>query len=702
MPAFGPADYDTLILLWSKMTKLNCALNDDFFWPPQSPTWYTGTVTSVNESSNTLTDSSATGWVVSGNARWNAWDGNGSAFYDVAVDVGDGSFLDYTTVVHFGISGNTSDTLSLGTDYRLWIQSGQISGASDLVGFPYRIISGLSDTGPLSGAGGWLSIERWPIWEARNRFVGTVTSTTAPGDGSLMVTITGDNQDWTLDQWRDDYDLVYTDTDGKPQRGTIRANTADTLKLTTIRAGGANATDHLPTGTVYIVAHSGFWHSGENCPANAWYRSLYESTPSHVAEDHSIGSTIIPQESVDVTKYDFDLMEPYEDPTPAFDREVNTFDLLDNPSSSSPAKLYTPKLFKCFRGLQVQLEAWAGAFVYKRSYEGYEGDIRNMVGAEMFESAGINSYGFTASVGFDGDNLSTGITGLPGQAFGLEVDWAVFDHDNVLVGSGHDTLGADGVISGSFDQSDYDGKSGILSPGWTRYIPREFRYMFDKTCYVPDDPDSPSPTEMNPGSYVTRDKSTNYTEYDSRGKRADKFDTSGDGADEFVEGELARLVGENQDDPTLTGNADFYEDLFATVSDKPTDDNPDGQSSTGPQGANITGTATGGDTTYLTVDSALFWRQGDLRTDSGTATSGSTTSLTDSTKASSAFWTNPSFGRWLDWIVEVRADADSPWIQRPISSHSTTTISWSLALPFNANGKEYRIRERLEKNKYAG
>src|SRR5262245_58504424 len=100
MPAFGPADYDSLIPLWQKMGKLNCAPHNDSFWPPQSPTWYEGTVTAVDEALNKLTDSAAVGWIVGSDARWQNWTGNGPAFYDVAVDVGDGSFLDYQTVVH--------------------------------------------------------------------------------------------------------------------------------------------------------------------------------------------------------------------------------------------------------------------------------------------------------------------------------------------------------------------------------------------------------------------------------------------------------------------------------------------------------------------------------------------------------------------------------------------------------------------------
>jgi hypothetical protein len=157
---------------------------------------------------------------------------------------------------------------------------------------------------------------------------------------------------------------------------------------------------------------------------------------------------------------------------------------------------------------------------------------------------------------------------------------------------------------------------------------------------------------------------------------------------------LARLIGDNHNDPTLIGDAD----VFWTGHD------PDGLSLTGPQGVDISGTVTSGGNGYLIDTGQDFWG-GVLITHTGVASGGSSLSLTDSSKAASSFWTHPERGRWLGHMVEVlEPDSDPPiWHKRPITSHTGATIGWDLAMPFSAASCDYRIREPLhELNKWRG
>ena len=180
---------------------------------------------------------------------------------------------------------------------------------------------------------------------------------------------------------------------------------------------------------------------------------------------------------------------------------------------------------------------------------------------------------------------------------------------------------------------------------------------------------------QEPGYYFTRPKSTRNSEYDRFGYRADPFDPDTDGADVFANGQLARYIGDNSPDPTLAWaipGAEFWLDVFNT--------------SKGLGPLPLGGTISSGDAWHL-IDTTQNWVNTRIE-HFGTPTSIGTTSLTDSTQSASPYWTQPELGRWVDHIVEIVQDGEGNGhtngpchgAERPVTSHSGTTIGWDQAI----------------------
>lgn len=145
----------------------------------------------------------------------------------------------------------------------------------------------------------------------------------------------------------------------------------------------------------------------------------------------------------------------------------------------------------------------------------------------------------------------------------VDVWYAVIrDADNAVEHAGR-AVWADGILYGTgMDETD-SGKTILIAAVWTRHLPREFRYFFDKTCFQPTDPFGVA----EPGYYRTRPRSTRNSEYDRFGYRADPFDPDEDGADAIAEGQFARYIGDNSPDPTLATaipGVEFWLDVFNT------------------------------------------------------------------------------------------------------------------------------------------
>jgi hypothetical protein len=512
--------WENLFAICRRLWYRNQAVNNEARWPRTSHQWDTGTITAAT--ATTLTDSIKT-WEAN---RWSDWSGGGPAFYDVIVDLS-GSNDDPYQFVHLGISANTSDTLTIGVIAQ-WITFGHIDSASDLVGKHYYIISKSTTGGSGFGYDGLWWHERIPIWPRHSRFSGTVEALDTDATYRI-ITDAGSRRgstDWSDGAWIG-FDLLYTSS-GELVRVAIADSDATRLFIPLASPEPGIDTEFN------IVASGALWHPGPNHPMWVWSRSEPEFVETHLP-DHSLGGTLSPVEDT--------VLALGEDPVQLFDNDLWTdidADLDDPPLP--PDKSYNPKLYKSPRGAQIGTEGFVVNFVYMRSYEAYEGDIRTMVKAEGWQAAGINSHTFGVTAEED-EEIETSVILLgTGNGFTVPVDYAIFSHDNVLLTSGTTELTEDGHLVGVNGDDDwyFDGgsPSGILSPGWTRYIPRRFRYMYDKTCWTRANDDAPLIPEEDDeednnrtGNWSTRPKSTRYAEYDRRGHRPSPFSPNSDGPD---------------------------------------------------------------------------------------------------------------------------------------------------------------------------
>lgn len=362
-------------------------------------------------------------------------------------------------------------------------------------------------------------------------------------------------------------------------------------------------------------------------------------------------------------------------------------------------KPYAPDFYKSLRGIQQNLENGCASFVEKRVYDG-QPDIPPFVTARWFKASGINHYTVTVS-SVSGNTLTftPAIANANLSASDYPVHWAVLLNAVGTVPVTPTGHGVDGTLDSASSltvpaaDASWAGKTLVISLGWTRRHPRTFKTMYDKQCFLPGgNPLADPPTEANPGSYLTRGKSTTYSVPDSFGQVIE-------GPESFIDGLVARYVGDNFYDPTMTTDAPptiepdtYYRDRLFTGVRVP----PSGT-------ATVASIAAPGGYHCLTDSTKSFNGDGVLITHTGTASGGGTTGLTDSSKGASSFWNGTNGRSWVGFIVQVQA-ADGAWHKRPITSHTTTTtLGFAPALPFGASGRPYKIEEpRYKLNDYKG
>jgi len=667
-------DYDTLIVLWKAVRNraLVAGAGGSAGWPRHVWTPDGGIVESITATG--LTDSTKA-WSTSPK-RWVSWT-TGADYDPINYDVCIGNSLDDPwKIVRVPITDNGADSLTF-DDITSWVNSNSIASIASLEGKSYWIIR-------RAGTGYPFWHERWPLRPNDHTiYRGSVTSATTGG-----ATVSGAG--WTVNQFAGKAFFGYAS--GIIQRVTIASNTTDTLTWTT--------QSWTPGGEFEIQEGTGsFCWPGRRGDAQwAWYRGHMKAAQTHLPND-TVAAKSEPSQSVTV------FLGPLAEAT-----ELDTFDIdavVDfQDESGDRDKFFCEHMYKTFRGLQVACEELSFSFIETRRWDGtayvdIEWDaakhLHVMRAAGMFRSAGINYHGtYSATVDGSGD-ATFSVSGLPTPSPNYFYKITPSESDLILASgrASGSSLVVGGLTVGASVRA-------WVAKGWTRRMPKMFRYLYPRTWFEPDDDSGlvDPPTEDFPGSWHTNAASTHLVEYDDEGGIVEAVAISN--------GDTARWVGDRWHDLGVAGasggaSADPVNDyrVFGAARRR-----------TAAKEAVIAGQTTGaaaaGDTTWLRTSSqdwygTNWYTGGVLKTHMGTATGGSTTTLTDTSMSGSSFWDGTT-GRWVGHCIEIEVSA-GVWEPRVCTGYvaGTQTITVSPAWSATASGKAYRIREpKYELNRWKG
>lgn len=317
----------------------------------------------------------------------------------------------------------------------------------------------------------------------------------------------------------------------------------------------AFARQDLPVdgGFSIVTAGDRAWPARKPWPIHQWYGGAMEDYFSHKAGDivfNSVSATAMPKESIRYSSGEDPLF--CEDTTfEAFD--IDVWSLLSEECSEAD-KCFSPHLYKTWRGLQNAVLQLCTLFVLVDNYHA-KSAIPFCTPATLFERIGVNFVGrFTGVADEDGNVTIT----FPAQP--VDPYWTFFSYTGDVGAHGRGYAGGTFTASGLVAGKTY---TLAVALGWSRYVPREFRYAYPRSAFIPDletddegnqhvvDP----PTQEYPGLWVDRDRSSVYKRYEPRGFGRDL------GA-EFANGVRARYVGDNWGDPTVEPNAATSEGLL--------------------------------------------------------------------------------------------------------------------------------------------
>jgi len=425
-----------------------------------------------------------------------------------------------------------------------------------------------------------------------------------------------------------------------------------------------------------------------------------------------------------------------ETPHPAFD-----VDLWSDPENvcSAPDRPYARDYWKSPRAWQKAIEDLIPSFVEDIDYTGKDA-IPWFVLAEGFRAAGVNASVCTVGTisstltigGFSPSNF--GFTGTAGDnpEYPILVNYAIryYPAGEVLFsGSAQLTNATTLALDLSGQTSDVKaaiaGKEIVLSPGWTQYVPLEFRHPYPRWVWIPDVDqfDVLIPTAVlesfddfglnGRGSWVERLPDTAYTELSAKGDGTLKT---------FAANEISRFVGDNFHEPVDGGSPDafpmdqvlpYWDRFNVSIHAEP--------AQTQKVTSLYSGTAVAVGPKRIEVASPLwfaYWHsEGLTRTDTGTCSGGSATGFDDSTKLateeSGAFWESERFptGRtaYELFVTQLQDDAGT-WHRRLIRSTTLSpttgahaTLDSADPLPFaDPTGHAYKIPEPFEANRWRG
>jgi hypothetical protein len=493
-----------------------------------------------------------------------------------------------------------------------------------------------------------------------------------------------------------------------------------------------------------------------------FYRGAKEAYYNHDPFD-ALGAVFLPKSSIS-----------WMTGTPPFCEE-QAFNALDadvwsdsQEECSAADKPHAMHIFKSFRQLQLELMSLAPNFIERKVWD-ESPYIEKFSLATWFNKAAINGQvGTTGDLVGDPETSTTieisGITLPEGYPLPITIFFAVINEDlddtvdgflkpsgTILQGELSITEDPATTLTHPSFGPNFVNKKLVVSFGWSRFVPREFKYTDPTTFFIPDVEPNPfggpgGPVDpprvldwdetniLGVGLWSKRAKSTRYAEQTI----AAPVETQ-----EFVDGELARYIGDNWHDGIIPLDArrDGEGPLTAYY------DHPNVMRR--PTTTQVlmdklrTGTATAGSTRRL-VDTTKDWLTsnwyggGIMRTESGVATGGGTTSLDDSTKIlgteDGAFWSMDRFplfsGPYVDFIIEAELPTQVPvldeagnpvldedgepvteeqmiWHKRPIKTATQDSggihVTWDEPFHVTCNSRNWRLREpQYQINRWIG
>lgn len=710
-------------------------------------------------------------------------------------------------VVRLDIASNGSNSISFETTFPTiddYIAARVISSASDLVGRRYWMIG--------RGALDW-SQRVMPYPNARDYCSGTVVSLASntnvtpalpasPAPGLIRV----DNPAWSGTNHLGK-DLVFYTSDGHLHRATISATATASLIYF-----NSTLTANVGTSFIGVGTNQRAWPGRSPTYPFRFFRGLQDGYRTHTPSDAS-GVRGRPAQSVDVTS-ETDISGIVS--VPCWDENGNCGDVWTtgsdvftvNIDDNTPLKddtwigfpaydaCETPNVFHTARGLQRLAEFISGSAVERKSYSN-AATIPIMGPAEKYRAmrdyqvahaptlratvdVWLATTGNVEGVGAGGQNNAIALSGtalasLPPHVkrvwYNVRRSDGTYNSGRGILTATNRLLASDGLL---FTQSNGtntigdDARTIVLAPGRSRYVPREFKRMYDiPGVFVADvifpngggdpfarDPASPynwGGTNGNSwdgvGKHYFRGKSTVYIDHAGSGGDFSvpygfANERTSNTFDNFAAGDLARYVGDNVADTTVTTaladaavkdaddtdpsslTAPYYERFFTGQLSKTNQPLRDAQ---------LSGTATAGGAFWLRVDHDLYdfqWFGGSPHTESGTATAGSTTGLSDSSKYDSnpasptveayGFWKSNRFvgfsSPYAGFTVEVdfgtgtNAGTFNPDFTdyRMVTfgasgtAAATCSLTWAQATRASASGHPYRIVEPYYLNRFAG
>lgn len=577
--------------------------------------------------------------------------------------------------------------------------------------------------------------DRVPEWP--NDFTyewGNATSTTTT---SIIVDKT--QRYWKPGEWTGKY--VYYLKSGLVRFTQITGTDRDTLGNPRITFSALSV---APDVSIFGIlgAANGYWRpthqpqgqgSLASMPMTIWYRGgegqnsvYYTRSP-----DDAIGQTVFsfpnPSFAVPDTSGDdadtriYDVINQGQ----AYGSITTDLDLINESQTTleQPDHAFFLPLHKTFRMWQTALWDSCAGFVPYRSdfYDGYGSFyINRFTPAKLMWYAGVNAaHGTLGSIVSGGiavdltftESIDSSFLPIPVRITTERIENWTFDTDtDAWVDNGPETheigkpmvtdqygLWDGSKLSGPDFSTPDQGQEVWITWGYTRTIPDRVRYLYPKTCFIPDpqdgdDVDAPQipPTEDNPGNWITRGISTQLLDYSDYGHVANPLEGGGGevGSVNFVSGMLARYVGDNYDDPTSQFGVsdpkpwlvDYYDHFYTA---RPTNPNViDGSNYEITSGVvNVVDDSLQfGDTTQTWWSGVLVGDAGD-EAHNGIVSSCTTTTITDSSQTGSHFWDNSTTGRWVgQWFFIIQPGAiDSGGTSGPLHMTTRPCIAYDAA-----------------------
>jgi hypothetical protein len=751
IPADGN-DFQSYTGLFSKIMgmikKRYAVLNSCDHWPPPSHVHETGKVGAVVDNGNgtwTFTDDTPLDFTNGVAKDWSDPTGSSgpgthrfvnrntplscylNGDYDVIISAGDKTFPygnDYWNEqiqIRGQISSHTTSApLKCTFTAKDFVNAG-VAGywtgnPSDLTGCRYYFVQ-RGSVDALKSKGVWWSdqndsLSRWiPFPNDQELWHGTITSY---NNSTFILTqatdvYTGGGVSWEQNKWTGKQVLCY-DTSGYLRRLTIASSDSNTITFTS----GAYTLSGF-----FIIINAGAKgypiQSRKHYPF-AYYSGAVVGAYTNTPND-TLGSVYVPTDNV--------IWQEPDESNNCADKDHNAIDIdlisdwqeeCGCPSASDA--FYSPKFWRTIRSWQTWVYQWCGGFFNEHMFD----KMINYTFPMLMNYLGINSG--TASASETGGNFYFG--GMSAYE-GKTIYWSLFDSSgkrtDPLSGVGTVSGGQVQMGSGPWDASDAAadptnrssevGKTVYWTLGFTREYPLTVRYPWKHTGFIPSAATGTGLCD-GVGSFETRLNSTNYAQ---AGSVTSTMGMVGDSGPAPQLGDVARIVGDNANDPTVHP----YPSLVAgamTISDGTVEywrnfyqgNHPD--STTKTLREQLTGTVTSVSPNSLT-DSTKDWYTGWntytlYRSETGSATTtGTTLSLTDSSKnilTEAGCHFNNGRNGYVGFIIKFTSGANNG-LKRVITAFnsSTRTITWSTALP-NAvsSGDTYSIDEPYTLNRYQG